>query len=83
MVRVAESGMVCNTCTWNPLQSTLVQPFDSKVMGYVCRLEVEVKRFDDAISTIFLRDLLRIHLKNRYFSPVWTGCFSLNEKPCF
>ena len=32
---------------------------------------------------MFLRDLLRNDLKNRYFSPVWTGCFSLNENPCF
>ena len=35
MVRVAESGMVCNICTRGPLQNTLVEPFDSKVMGYV------------------------------------------------
>ena len=35
MGRVAESGMVCNTCTQGPLQNTLVEPFDSKVMGYV------------------------------------------------
>jgi len=35
-----------------------------------------VKTFDDAISTIFLRDLLRIGLKNRYFSPVWHYAFS-------
>ena len=35
MGRVAESGMVCNTCTQDPLQNTLVEPFDSKVMGYV------------------------------------------------
>ena len=35
MSRVAESGMVCNTCTQDPLQNTLVEPFDSKVMGYV------------------------------------------------
>ena len=35
MSRVAESGMVCNTCTQDPLQNTLVESFDSKVMGYV------------------------------------------------
>ena len=35
MGRVAESGMVCNICTRGPLQNTLVEPFDSKVMGYV------------------------------------------------
>ena len=35
MGRVAESGMVWNTCTQDPLQNTLVEPFDSKVMGYV------------------------------------------------
>ena len=35
MSRVAESGMVCNTCTQDPLQNTLVEPFDSKAMGYV------------------------------------------------
>ena len=35
MSRVAESGMVCNTCTQDPPQNTLVEPFDSKVMGYV------------------------------------------------
>ena len=35
MVHVAESGMVCNNYTRTPLQNTLVEPFDSKVMGYV------------------------------------------------
>ena len=35
MGRVAGSGMICNTCTQGPLQNTLVEPFDSKVMGYV------------------------------------------------
>ena len=35
MGRVAESGMVCNICTRAPLQNTLIEPFDSKVMGYV------------------------------------------------
>ena len=35
MVRVAESGMVCNIYTRGPLQNTLVEHFDSKVMGYV------------------------------------------------
>ena len=35
MGRVAESGMVCNICTRGPLQNTLVEPFDSKVMRYV------------------------------------------------
>ena len=36
MSRVAESGMVCNIYTRGPLQNTLVEPFDSKVMGYTC-----------------------------------------------
>ena len=43
MVRVAESGMVCNKCTRGPLQNTLVEPFDSKVMGYVAGWRWEKK----------------------------------------
>ena len=35
MSRVAESGMVFNIYTRGPPQNTLVEPFDSKVMGYM------------------------------------------------